>query len=138
MTQYFPIVGAGIGPVIFPGVFRLLDSRSAEYIRRTRGDRVNPLPDEVAAQKWQETREKFAAFSKSTALNDGTGEAGPFIMGKQVSFLDFATGGLFHWVKSVEGSESPRFKELLEWQDGRWGTLWEHIQEIENNSSQVV
>jgi glutathione S-transferase len=107
-------------------------------MRRTRGDRLKPVSEEVADKKWEETREKFVTLGGSLKLNDETSEAGPFIMGNQVSFADFAIGGLFYLIKNVEGSDSARLKEMLEWQDGRWSTHRKHIQTIESNSSQVA
>lgn len=137
MTQYYPLVGASISSLFHPSVPRILDHRSAEYMRRTRGERMIPLSEEAAAEKWKEVREKLEVLGKSLQLNDGTKEAGPFIMGDRVAFMDFALGGVFYWIKNLEGSDSPRLKEMLEWQDGRWETLWKRIQEIEMNSSQV-
>ncbi|KAF8756671.1 Glutathione S-transferase, N-terminal domain [Rhizoctonia solani] len=68
VTQYFPTIG----------IDRIFESHE--------GDRTKPLPDDVAAQKWEQVRAKFAAFSKSLQLNDGTKDEGPFIMGNIVSF----------------------------------------------------
>ncbi|KAJ1303999.1 hypothetical protein OPQ81_008407 [Rhizoctonia solani] len=137
MTQYFPTISTCVGPIFLPNMPRLLDARSAEFLNRTRGELLQPLPDDVAAQKWEEARKKFVAFSKSVQLNDGTENEGPFIMGKAVSFLDFALGGLYYWIKNIEGEDSARLKEVLEWEGGRWGKHHQAIREIENASSQV-
>ncbi|GAB1521984.1 hypothetical protein RhiTH_005083 [Rhizoctonia solani] len=137
VTQYFPTIGVSIGPIFAPLLPRLLDDRSTGYLNRTRGDRTKPLPDDVAAQKWEQVREKFAAFSKSLQLNDGTKDEGPFIMGNIVSFLDFAVGGMVHWIKSLEGEDSARLNDVLEWEGGRWARHWEAMKAIENKSSRV-
>ncbi|KAG8683403.1 hypothetical protein FRC11_013614 [Ceratobasidium sp. 423] len=137
LTQYFPVIGACVGPIFLPNLPHLLDPRSVEYLNRTRGKLLQPLPDDVAAQKWGEAREKFVAFIKSVQLNDGTKDEGPFITGESVSFLDFAIGGLVHWIKNIEGEDSARLKEMLEWEGGRWGKHWQAIQGLENKSSQV-
>ncbi|QRW22902.1 glutathione S-transferase [Rhizoctonia solani] len=136
-APYFPTIGVSIGPIFAPLLPRLLDDRSTEYLNRTRGDRTKPLPDDVAAQKWEQVREKFAAFSKSLQLNDGTKDEGPFIMGNIVSFLDFAVGGMVHWIKSLEGEDSARLNDVLEWEGGRWARHWEAMKAIENKSSRV-
>ncbi|CAE6447288.1 unnamed protein product [Rhizoctonia solani] len=106
MTQYFPTIGTCIGPIFAPLLPRLLDDRSVEYLNRTRAGIMRPLPDDATSRKWEEAREKFAAFSKSVQLNDGTKDQGPFIMGNTVSFLDFAVGGMVHWIKCLEGGDS--------------------------------
>ncbi|KAJ1304028.1 hypothetical protein OPQ81_008436 [Rhizoctonia solani] len=114
MSQYFPTISACVGPIFLPNMPRLLDARSAEFFKQA--------------------RKKFVAFSKSVQLNDGTENEGPFITGKIVSFLDFALGGLYYWIKNIEGEDSTRLKELLEWEDGRWGKHYQAIREIENAS----
>ncbi|KAG8680917.1 hypothetical protein FRC11_001823 [Ceratobasidium sp. 423] len=137
LTQYFPTISACMGPVFIPNILHLVDARSVEYLNRTIGELLQPLPDDVAAQKWGEAHEKFVAFTKSVQLNDGTEDGGPFIMGKTVSFLDFIVGGFVQWIKKIEGEDSARLKELLEWEGGRWGKHWQAIQGIENKSSQL-
>jgi glutathione S-transferase len=132
VNQYFPIIVGSIGPVIGPKVPLILDSRSIEYLQRTRGERLKPLSDGEVAQKWQEVFEQFAAMSKSLEINGG-GE--PFFTGDRVSFFDFALGGLFHMVQKVD---SARLREILEWQDGKWDIYWKGVQKIENNSSEVI
>ncbi|KAG8731179.1 hypothetical protein FRC11_004808 [Ceratobasidium sp. 423] len=137
VTQYYPTISDQIRSIIMPKMLHLFDARTVEYLHRHRGDRLKPLPDDIAAQKWAEAREKFVAFHKSVELNDGTKDAGPFITGSVVSFMDFTLGGLIHWIKNVEGEDSAHLKEMFEWQGGRWWRHWQAIQEIENKSSQV-
>ncbi|EUC55846.1 glutathione transferase, putative [Rhizoctonia solani AG-3 Rhs1AP] len=137
MYQYFPTIGACIGPIFLPKMPRLLDARSVEYLKGTMGGLLEPLPDDVATKKWEEARQKFIAFTKSVAINDGTKDGGPFIMGNTVTFLDFVIGGMFHWVKNIEGEDSVHLKEMLEWEGGRWDKHRQAIQEIENKSSQL-
>ncbi|CEL55156.1 hypothetical protein RSOLAG1IB_01164 [Rhizoctonia solani AG-1 IB] len=138
MSNYRMTVGAPIFPLIHPQVLRIMDDRSIEYMRRTRGPRLNPLSEDKAAEKWKEAEEKFAELAQSLAFNDDTGAAGPFMMGDRVSFSDFALAGVFYWIRNVEGPDSVRLKEMLRWDGGRWERLWDAVQEIENNSSEVV
>ncbi|CAE6477970.1 hypothetical protein ACGC1H_002714 [Rhizoctonia solani] len=137
VTQYVPTIHAHIVPIIMPKMLHLLDARSAEYIQRHRSEKFKALSDDLAAQKWADAREKFVALNKSVELNDGTKDAGPFITGNVVSFIDFSLGSLIYWIGKVEGEDSPRLKEMLEWQGGRWSRHWQAIQEIENRSSRV-
>lgn len=136
-TTYYPPFSALIMTLLYPLSPQHLGARSAEYWHRTRGDRFKLLPEDEAAKKWQELREKFEVLVKSLSLNDGTEEAGPFIMGNRVSFIDFTFGGFFYFIQKMEGANSARLKEMLSWQNGRWSAHWKGIQEIENNSSQV-
>ncbi|GAB1522998.1 hypothetical protein RhiTH_006127 [Rhizoctonia solani] len=136
-TQYYPATVSNIRLTIMPRMLHLFDARSVEYLKRTRGHMLEPYPDDVISQKWAEAEEKFSSLSKSAELNDGTKDAGPFITGHTVSFIDFALGGLIHWVKSIEGEDSSYLKKIFEWQGGRWKRHWEGIQKIENMSSRV-
>ncbi|KAF8688972.1 Glutathione S-transferase, N-terminal domain, partial [Rhizoctonia solani] len=138
ISNYRMAVAAPIFPLIHPQVLHIMDERSIEYMRRTRGPRLIPLSEVEAAEKWREAKERFTGLAESLALNDETGSVGPFMMGDHVSFSDFVLAGIFYWIRSVEGPGSIRLKELLEWDDGRWERLWKAIQEIENKSSEVV
>jgi glutathione S-transferase len=138
VTQYYPVLGAAMGPLIQPSIPGRLDDRGAEYWRRTRGHRFKQLSDEAAAKMWQEASQKWDALGKSLDFNNDTTEAGPFVMGAQVSFIDFAIGGVFHFLQRIEGEESARLKEMMEWQGGRWRVLREKIIGIEQNSSELV
>ncbi|KAJ1307246.1 hypothetical protein OPQ81_001359 [Rhizoctonia solani] len=138
ISNYRTSVAAPIYLLIHPQVPRILDARSAEYMRRTRGARLTPLSESEAAEKWKEAREIFSGLAQSLALNDETGAVGPFMMGDRVSFVDFALAGAIYWIRNVEGPDSVRLKEMLEWDDGRWDKHWKAIQEIENKSSEIV
>ncbi|CAE6530460.1 unnamed protein product [Rhizoctonia solani] len=136
VTHYYPILSANIVPILLSKTLQILDPRSVEHMCHHWGDHRKPLPDDVVAQKWAEARKNFADLHNSVEFNDGTIDAGPFIAGKVVSFVDFALGGLFYWISNVEG-DSPYLQRILEWQGGRWKRHWDAIQEIENRSSRV-
>ncbi|EUC65050.1 glutathione S-transferase, partial [Rhizoctonia solani AG-3 Rhs1AP] len=127
-----------IHPLIHPQIPRILDPRSVEYVRRTRGARLNPLSEDEAAAKWKAARDNLTGLAQSLAFNDETGAVGPFMMGDRVSFADFALAGVFYWIRNVEGPDSIRLKEMFEWDGGRWEKHWKAVQEIENKSSEVV
>ncbi|KAH7342047.1 hypothetical protein B0J17DRAFT_626450 [Rhizoctonia solani] len=138
MSNYRMTVGAPIFPLIHPQVPRILDARSVEYMHRTRAARLVPLSEDEATEKWNDAHQRFTGLAQSLALNDETGSVGPFMMGDRVSFADFALAGVFYWIRNVEGSDSVRLKEMLEWDGGRWGKHWKAIQEIEHKSSEVI
>ncbi|QRV75324.1 glutathione S-transferase [Ceratobasidium sp. AG-Ba] len=115
-----------------------LDERGAEYWYLKRGHRFPRLPEDVAAQKWQEVSQKWDGFGKCFDVNeDGTG-VGPFVMGSQATFVDFAIGGVFHFFQQIEGEDSPRLKDMMQWQDGRWRALRDKILAIEKYSSEIL
>ncbi|KAG9081001.1 hypothetical protein FRC07_014701, partial [Ceratobasidium sp. 392] len=138
LTQYFPTIAIPLVPLIYPSVPGRLDERGAEYWYRTRGDKLKPLPADAAAKTWQEFAQKWEELAKSLDFNNGTPEAGPFVMGNQVTFIDFAIGGAFHFFQQIEGEDSARLGEMMKWQGGRWKTLRDELLSIEKNSSELV
>jgi glutathione S-transferase len=131
INQYFPAVTNSIVLVVSPKVVQLLDPQSLEYLKRTRAEMFKaPLEDDID-KKRQDAQEKLFVMGKSLEFRDGNGL---FIMGDQVSFIDFAVGGWFHLIQRAEPAW---LREILEWQDGRWGNFWEHVQKIETNSSEI-
>jgi glutathione S-transferase len=137
-TTYYPPLSALVVALFYHLAPQHLDERTVEYWYRTRPEKAKPLPEDEAAKKWEELRQKFESLSKSLSFNDGTNETGPFIMGNRASFIDFAIGGFFYFIQRMKGKDSAQLKEMVEWQGGRWINYWKGIQEIENNSSQVA
>ncbi|CAE6337432.1 unnamed protein product [Rhizoctonia solani] len=137
MTEYFPTLISVIIGLCLPNVLRILDARSIEHIRRTRGSNViaEPPSKEVKLKLFKHAQQKFETLMHSLDLNSGSG---PFVLGSQVSFIDFSIGGLLHFVQKSEAEDSTLFEELLGWSDGKWGIYWEGIQQIEKDSSEVI
>ncbi|CCO31303.1 hypothetical protein RSOLAG1IB_07372 [Rhizoctonia solani AG-1 IB] len=137
MTEYFPTLISAIIPLCLPNLPGILDARSIEHIIRTRGPvaAFEPTSKEAKAEFVKKAQEKLDTLAQSLAHNDGSG---PFVLGKQVSFIDFSIGGLLHFVQKSEPEDSTVFDELLNWSDGKWGIYWQGIQQIEKDSSEVT
>ncbi|KAG8688864.1 hypothetical protein FRC11_004611 [Ceratobasidium sp. 423] len=131
VNQYLPILSSLLLPLIYPKLPQFLDEQSMDYLRRTRPQEAfKPLSEEEQTKKWQDAHDKFIALAKSLDLNGRDS----FIMGSQPSFIDFAFGGVFHYIEKLGGTE---MEAIAGWHDGKWGRYWERLQEIEGNSSQV-
>ncbi|KAF8604658.1 hypothetical protein BDV93DRAFT_522358 [Ceratobasidium sp. AG-I] len=135
-------VSMSILPIVVPFIATpgFLDERGTEYFRRTREEWMGSLSDlsKAAPEKWIEARKKWDDFGAKLDLNKRTDEEGPFVMGDQISFSDFAVGGAIVWLRRAEGGEMARWKEMAEWQGGRWAKLWAEIGKLEKDSTEVV
>ncbi|CAE6501203.1 unnamed protein product [Rhizoctonia solani] len=140
-TGYIMNAALHFGSVVLPcAVSRsnFLDEKGREYYIRTRKviygrDLREFLPE--ADENWAKSKENWEALGDQLDLG---GRDGPFVMGGQISFADFAIGGVIQWVKKCEGGEMIRWKDMSTWQGGRWGTFWKEIERLEINSTEVV
>lgn len=121
-------------PVLRPG---FLDERSLEYYNRTRSEIFGTeLPKllESAPASWDAVQARWDTMGQVLDLNQG----GPFTMGQQISFVDFAIGGLFHGLRKTEGGDMANWKRVAKWQDGRWDALWKEIEKLGADSTEVT
>ncbi|KAG9122144.1 hypothetical protein FRC07_001605 [Ceratobasidium sp. 392] len=137
-TEKFNSLIQPLAPTMLPLVGRqgFLDDRGEEYYRRTRQARVGKPLEQLAedgVRTWGNVRETWDAFGKHLDAN-GTG---PFVMGEQIAYADLMLGAAFCWIRTAEGGEMKIWKDFSGWQDGRWGKLWEGIQEVVQNPSEV-
>ncbi|KAG8682625.1 hypothetical protein FRC09_016637 [Ceratobasidium sp. 395] len=135
-------VGYSLAPFALPPIAKpgFLDDRGCEYFARTREPRLKKFEDpaESGSKKWGEIHDKWEAFGKQLDYNKGPSEDGPFVMGSQISFTDFAIGGFVHWLRRAEGGDMSWWKNMAEWQGGRWGRHWAEIERLEKTSTEVA
>ncbi|KAH7342057.1 hypothetical protein B0J17DRAFT_746273 [Rhizoctonia solani] len=130
-------VGYAACPTIIPLIARpgFFDEHSREYFLRTRETYFKQTVDTSIGSKFcGELHKKWDWFGEVPDLN----EKGQFVMGKQVSFTDFAIGGIIFFVRRVEGGDMQIWKAIAEWQAGRWARHWAEIEQLEKNSSEVT
>ncbi|KAF8754351.1 Glutathione S-transferase, N-terminal domain [Rhizoctonia solani] len=131
-----------VGYTLLPGLVPLtarpgfLDERGRQYFLKTREQYMKLIPDDtsIGSKFWGDAHEKWKWFGEVLDLN----EEGPFVTGKQISFTDFAVGGMIFFVRTVEGGEMQRWKAMAEWQGGRWARLWAEIEKLEKESTEVA
>ncbi|KAJ1307254.1 hypothetical protein OPQ81_001367 [Rhizoctonia solani] len=140
--QFNSEVGFAFIPIALPLIATpgFLDEPGRDHFVRTRTVWFGELSKllDTSPEKWAVVEEKWDKFSKAFDCNNDSSETGPFIMGKQVSFADFAIGGFINWIRKVDEEGMPRWKHVSEWQGGRWARYWNEIEKIENNSTEVV
>ncbi|CAE6394512.1 hypothetical protein BN14_04703 [Rhizoctonia solani AG-1 IB] len=131
-------VGYALLPSLVPLTARpgFLDERGREHFLKTREQYFKTIPADtsVGSKFWGDAHEKWQWFGTTLDLN----EEGPFVMGKQISFADFAVGGILFFVRHVEGGEMKKWKAIAEWQGGQWARLWTEIEKLEKDSTEVA
>ncbi|KAG9090633.1 hypothetical protein FRC07_012048, partial [Ceratobasidium sp. 392] len=95
--QFTYEIGFALMPIVVPHIAqqpKFLDDRGHKYFCRTREAWFGDLTEmaKSGAEKWGEILKKWDDFGTKLDLNKGTKEDGPFVMGNQVSFADFAIG----------------------------------------------
>ncbi|KAH7338343.1 hypothetical protein B0J17DRAFT_420783 [Rhizoctonia solani] len=135
-TSHIMNAALNFGLVVLPcAVARpeFLDERGREYYIRTRkviyGRDIREFLLE-AGDNWTKAKEKWETLGDQLDLG---GRDGPFVMGDQISFADFAIGGVIHWVRKCEGREMTRWNDMSAWQGGRWSAFWREIEKLEAN-----
>ncbi|KAF8604213.1 hypothetical protein BDV93DRAFT_522663 [Ceratobasidium sp. AG-I] len=123
------------------GLEHMLDDRGHEYFVRTREEMYEkPLTQvlEEAKAIWStDVRKAWKTIGDMLDANGPMEQAGLFVMGKEMSYSDFIIAGLVLWLQRGEGREGPHYKELLEWDGGRWGLIWKEIEKLEAKSTEV-
>jgi glutathione S-transferase len=135
VEHYFGHIAGPIFPLIHPRAPELLDEPGQEYLYRTKGgkDKFAPITETEAIHQLAEACEKWEAFAQTLDLN-GNGNAGPFVMGDKVTFVDFVVGGVLFFLHKVEGDQGKIWKEVMGWHDGKWAGLWKELKVIEKKS----
>ncbi|KAF8633122.1 hypothetical protein AX15_001502 [Amanita polypyramis BW_CC] len=110
---------------------KLLSPRSQEYFGRTReqmfGRKIGEImpTGEERVKRWDEVRKGFDIVDGWLQKNGG-----PFARGEEASFVDFALGGHLMWYKRVFGEESEYWKDILTWNEGRWGKYADNLEKL--------
>jgi len=103
-----------------------LNPPSEEYYREKNVNWSNVTMEEMfpvgekKKTEWKKLEEEYGEIDKWFHSQN---YAGPFVMGQQISFADFALAGVIIWWRVVFGRESEEWKDLSSWHQGRWGRL---------------
>jgi glutathione S-transferase len=121
-------------PFLVPGTLDILPEASRGYFRVTReaflgATLEDMLPKgEVRKQKLAKLKDIFDNFAGWYDVDEGkgVGEARKWITGDQPTFPDLVIAGAFQWLWKVLGEDSEEWKEMKEWNGGRWGQLMDN------------
>ncbi|QRV89851.1 glutathione S-transferase [Ceratobasidium sp. AG-Ba] len=123
------------------GLERILDDRGHEYFIRTReADYEKPLSDVLkeADETWTtDIRKSWSLLAETLDMAGPMDEVGLYMMGKQMSYVDFVIAGIMLWLRRSDGVDGRRCKDLFTWDGGRWALLWNEIERLEAKSTEV-
>jgi len=121
---------------IFPGMpiflsescFKL-NPPSEEFFRRTREADFKLKMEEFAPpgpkrnEVWAAVKAGFDTVAvKYTSNGDGTL---PYFYGDQISYADLVVVSYLLYIKTILGPDNPEWKEMEDWNEGRWMKLFE-------------
>ena len=99
-------------------------------MRRTReemfGRKLEDMVPKDKAEAWNQIKAGFDKLDKLLQLGKG-----PYVMGNTVSFQDFEVASYTIWLRRIFGEESEEWKNIINWNDGRWGRLIEGFRKYE-------
>lgn len=123
-----------IAGLIYPAVFwHTLQEKSKPYFRRTRekaGVNLAERTPEERAQLWASMQK---GMHKITEWMEADGTKKLFFMGDEVgiTYADITIAGLYMWFKKPFGEDSQEWKDMLAWDDGRWGRFMAAFEKYE-------
>jgi len=137
IEEYIPAMAGSAGLpefkslVLFVSAFvpSLLNPVSQEYYKRTREEWLGKKWEDILPtgkereEAWGQVKKGFGIVDKLLQKNGG-----PFARGEQISFVDLSLGGMFYGFKVIWGEDNELWKDMLLWNDGRWGKLVEKIE----------
>jgi len=138
IEHYWPTVLGPFFPLLYSKVFGALDEKGKEYMYRSRGkDVFKPLSDSDIGPTLELARQKLDSFREILELGDGDGTSS-YIMGNTFTFADFAVGSFLFFARKLDGDGGEIWQQLMSWQNGRWARLWKEVEELENNTAEIV
>ena len=111
-----------------------LNPRSEEYYRRTRekwfGKKMEEMAPkgEAAIAQWSRFKDGVGKVDAWYAKNGGKG---PFLLGEAPSWGDIVVASFLVFLRIVWGEDSPEWKDVSSWHNGRWAGIVEALKKYE-------
>lgn len=121
----------GTWGLILPITVAHLDEASArKYKQRFEAKSGTPfeslLGDSKQRELKAEARESFREADRQLEeISQKYGGEGPWLLGKEVKLPDIAVASSLAYVAAMLGEESEMWKEIMEWDGGRWAKRWD-------------
>ncbi|KAG6836239.1 hypothetical protein H0H93_009931 [Arthromyces matolae] len=117
-----------------PRAWAIMNPPSQEHFRRRREaafgktlEQIVPTGDR-AAQEWSKLRSGLDFVAEWMDKGDTDG---PFFMGHEPVFADFVVGSFIRFIRAIFGVDSPQWKDISTWKEGKWIALIDRLQKFE-------
>ncbi|KAK0203365.1 hypothetical protein DFS33DRAFT_1474434 [Desarmillaria ectypa] len=106
-------------PLFFPGIVAKMNDATALYLLKSRlggALRVEAPKGEEREKLWASAKKNFGKMNKWFEGNDDE-----FVMEKQPCFADTVICAFLWFTRRMVGEESEEWKDIITWNDGKWG-----------------
>ncbi len=120
-----------ISPLGISGVHAILSPCSAAFLRKTKEELLGVTIEEMdlhgehRTRQWALVKDDFGKVDKWMTKGD------TFVTGEIPTFADFVISACMLFLRIFLGEDSPEWKELSSWHDGRWGRLVKSFEKYE-------
>lgn len=136
IAAFLPSLTSNVNSLLFQGVIlsacHYLNDRSSTWFRckyeTAFGKKLEDFapPGEVGDQTWKNIEEGYSKLASWLDKNERCDKGSlypPFVMGDTPSFADVMIASGLRWAKTVLGEDSERWKQMREWDSGRWAAV---------------
>lgn len=135
-NTFMVAIGAIVAPIWeftdLPAI-GMLNPPSTKYFRMVRERAIGKcLEDaapkgEYAVEQWNKLEANLRTVANWYARTD---EIGPYFMGDEISWVDIVMTSYFAWLRVTFGEDGTRFRDIMEWDGGRWQRLYRDLQKF--------
>jgi glutathione S-transferase len=121
--------GAILAPLLLPlmrNSFWTINEASRPYFRETKERYLGKKMEEMCPGGELRTTLEIAKMRSEEFLKSFPSDAGPYLYGENVTYLDFVVASIFLWLKSV--AEEELWPECKQWSHGRWKQLLKNFE----------
>ncbi|KAF9468314.1 hypothetical protein BDZ94DRAFT_779175 [Collybia nuda] len=115
-----------------PAIYTVLSPVSKPFFRKTKEAALGITLDDLSPkgkrrkEEWVKVRERY-----NNLINQLPCQNGPYILGREVSFLDFIVASHVLAIKRLLGENSMEWNEMKTWNRGRWVTICNSVKKYE-------
>ena len=119
-------VDVALGRLLIPKMIKFVPEESTSSFRRTMEAWLGEPFEAVYPTGEEEYKAAVKGLENLFGMVDkwyDPEESQPFIMGSKACFADLVVISRVWWVRAVLGRDDPLFRDILSWNNSRWGKL---------------